>query len=1734
MATRLHKNSRRMYSWWWDSHISPKNSKWLQENLTDMDSKVKAMIKLIEEDADSFARRAEMYYKKRPELMKLVEEFYRAYRALAERYDNATGVLKQAHKTMSEAFPNQMPMLLGDDSETDTQTPEKDDAGKRNGGYSEESDSVTNRFDSIKSRRGLNFNEVDDSSSEEIHRLEKEIQTLKESLAKLETEKVIGQDEYQKSQKQLSIIHEELSKAQTSSSGLNERADRAEGQVQSLREVIDKLNEAKEASLLQYEQCLEKISNLERDLSDSKEKTEELTNQATIAETDVQSVKQELASVELEKTAAFGQYTEALEKISALDAKLLVAQEDSRRFKEQAEKAESEVESLKQALHKTKEEKEVAALNYQQCLETISSLQLNIHCLEEEINKLKSEIENNVEKLKDAEEKRLLLEQSNQSLHSELESAAMKMSSQGHELTEKQDELGRLWASLQEERIRFVEAETAFQTLQHLHSKTQEEMRYVSLELQNKLRLLSDFETQNESLRDDVQKMLEENKSLNDLNSSSAVSIKNMQGEVLGLREVKEKLEGEVEVRVDERNALQQEIYCLKEEMNVFNEKHQTILSQIDAVGFKPDSLESSVRELQDENLGLKENIERETSEKIALLEKLEILEKLLEKNALLENSLLKLGSELEEARTNIKVLEESIESLLVEKSAIIDEKTVLMTQLKETTENLQKLSEKNTFLENSLSDAHDELDGLKDKLIKLEDSCQLLQNEKSELINEKGNLKSQVEITQQRLEDLQKLYAELEEKSQALEKERHVALSKVLEIQVSLDAEKQEHSLFAKRSETQATIMQSRINLLEEECQLKRGELDEEIEKSMDSQIEIFVLKKSAQELKQKSQGLLIECHKLMEASKSSEKLISELELQNLEKQAEAESFSEQLKIFRTGLYQLLKVLEIEVGNEDGEKIGRDQTSLNRVVSKLEDLKSDLYLTRDENKRLAVEISVFFALLRQLSIELKILEKEKQDVDKELSDRNEQLSVLHIETRELLHTNKELHYQMKERDQKEEELMSQIENLNCKLSDIQRAYENLQLESSKTLEEKRLVSVQFLDSEERNHNLEEQNLFVLSEALSMSNISFVYKNFIDDKVMELQKLGEDLDNVHAIKHSLDVKLRTMEETLVFSEVDRLLFKETLKDTEDELRTARSVNEQLGCEILEKKNFLSLKEKELSETGSKLTDLEREKSEFQIAVEALTMENSGLKMAMEDHKKQILNISEDNDDMKKENGRLGEVNMELESELYRVRDEYERSSTRESTLCSQLESSRVDKEIWETEATVFYDKLQASEISKILMEENAHELDGALKSLEDEMVCKDTEIEQLKETVGHVEGENGELRAQLAAYIPALISLNDVVSSLENHTLFNPKDQDTDNHKEKEMETLSDPIESCDKVSEGQTKVDAVSELMDLQTRLRVVEQAIFQMESVATQRNIDTDAKLAAAMKQIEDLVSKTSSDKLNHEPSSEISEMENGLMTKDIMLDQVYGISKKENADTDYDLPVSRRNSEGDEIKAVKEKNRNTSSEIFFEKEMSVVDKQEISRRFSSSRREIGKRRILERLDSDVQKLMNVQITVQDLKTKMMITEKRGKRKTLVDWDTLKEQLEESEATMQQLIEQNAKLVKNIEEKTLPSDWKSIDFDENRETKRSRVIDQARKLSEKIGRLQLEVQKIQFVLLKVEDQKESKGKTTRISEFKRRVLLSDYLYGNGKSSSQKQKNMKFCGCVQPPTKGD
>ncbi|CBI28730.3 unnamed protein product, partial [Vitis vinifera] len=1045
MASLSHPDSRRKYSWWWDSHISPKNSKWLQENLTDMDAKVKQMIKLIEEDADSFARRAEMYYKKRPELMKLVEEFYRAYRALAERYDHATGALRQAQRTMAEAFPNQVPFLTddspaGSSAEAEPHTPEmppavraffepdelqKDALGlssshfhavKRNGAFTEEPDSVSSKkglkqlndlfgsgdapniakFAEGRARKGLNFHDADEK--------ERNVQN---------TDKV--------------------SRAQEDSKGLNERAGKAENEVQTLKEALTKLEAERETSLLQYQQCLERISDLERTISHS--------------------------------------------------------QEDAGKLNERASKSEVEAAALKQDLARVESEKEGALLQYKQCLEKISDLE----------SKLRT----------------------NHSLQFELESLAQKLGAQCEELTEKQKELGRLWTSIQEERLRFMEAETTFQSLQHLHSQSQEELRSLATELQSKGQILKDMETHNQGLQDEVHKVKEENRGLNEFNLSSA---------------------------------------------------------------------------------------------------------KLLEKNALLENSLSDLSAELEGLREKVKALEESYQSLLGEKSILI-----------------------------------------------------------------------------------------------------HV----------------------------------------------------------------------------------------------------------------------------------------------------------------------------NENQQSIVQKLVLVTVLEQLGLEATQLATERNTLDEECRIRSEQFSSLQSETHQLL------------------------------------------------------------------------------------------------------------------------------------------------ESENELNTVRSFADQLNHEIENGRDILSRKETELLEAGQKLSALQDEKAELHKTVEVVKSECDEVKVIREDQEKQILKLSEENDHQKKQNGCL----------------------------------------------------------------------------------------------LNKLEGENGGLKTQLAAYTPTIICLRDSVAALENRTLSHTNLHQADTKDKKDAKLVGHlHVERSQDCSENQIAMvpEGNSDLQDLQTRIKAIEKGLIEMERLALEEHLDTNAKLEAAMKQIEELKSQRSFRRENIQtsrhlnPQQEEEELGDGtcddrkLHTKDIMLDQIsecssYGISRRETAEVD------------DQMLELWE-TTDLNGKIMVEKELGV-DKLEISKRFVEPGQEGNKRKTLERLASDAQKLTNLQITVQDLKKKVQFTEDSRNVKG-IEYDTVKGQLEEVEGAILKLCDSNSKLTKNIEDNSLSDGKPAMELEESRSVRRGRISEQARKGSEKIGRLQLEVQRIQFLLLKLDDEKESKAKT-RISEPKRRVLLRDYLYG-GRRTTHKRKKAHFCSCVQSPTTGD
>ncbi|GER24858.1 kinase interacting (KIP1-like) family protein [Striga asiatica] len=1615
MAKLSHTDSRRMYSWWWDSHISPKNSKWLQENLTDMDSKVKSMIKLIEEDADSFARRAEMYYKKRPELMKMVEEFYRAYRALAERYDHATGVIRHAHRTMSEAFPNQVPLMFGDESpaSADPKTP---DISTPIGEFADESDSFTEKKilkqfnDPIRSvervRRGLIFNEVEEkelsngksqikdksSSKSDKESKSEEILSLKEALARLEAEKEAGLVQYQQSLDKLSQLETVISNTREDFKVLTDHTKEVENEVAILKERITTLEAEKESKLQDYQKSVDKLNE-----------------RANTAEIETESLKGELDKLATEKDAALDRYLQSLETISSLENKLRLAEEDATRFKERARKAESEVETLGQTISKLTEEKEAAAEQYQQCLHMISSLEQKLALANEEAKRLNVEVENGVSKLKTAEEQCLLLERSNQSLNTELELLILKFGTQTQELTEKQKQLGRLWACVQEERLRFVEAETAFQTLQHLHAQTQEELRATASELHNRAQLLKAAESQNRDLQDEFMKVKEENKQLDEFNAASVVSIKDMQNEISSLMQSKGKLEEEVELRLDQRNALQQEIYCLKEELKDLNGKHVSVLDQ--------------VNELQDENSLLKETCQRESGEKAALLEKLAVFEQLLAKNLLLETSLSDLNAELEAVRGKIEELENMCRVLSEEKSTLLEEKCTLASQLDETNKNLETLSKNNTVLENLLSNVHQQLEALMAKSKVLEDSCQLLVEEKSGLMSEKDGLASQLENTRTELDHLGKLYAELEGRCINLEKEKESTLRKVDELNMSLDVERRENASYIKMSETRLNEVEAKVCLLQEDCRQRKVELDQVLDNVIFSEIEIFVLRTTALALKENNCSLLVKNQKLLEESSFSEKKISLLEQKSMEQQSEIRSLTDQVSSLRVGHRQLLGVLDIVDNCAFEDKAEQDQFYVRQLFDKLQTLKESLRKVDEENLWVSVESSVLVACIRQLILDFKILEAVKDKIEHE-----------------------------------KEALLSRVEDLNVKLVDMHR-------EKSETALEKRSLMDNIQHLEGKNNILEEENYVLYSKLLALENLTLIFKFFADEKTVVFREIWDDCNKLHHMNAALTGKLSSTEEKLEESKVENLKLNERLQKTEEEIKFAVTDRDQLSVEIENGKKLLNEMALRLQEAEEKIILVEKQKLELNESVESLKVDYNEVKTACTRQENYILKLSADNEHLRKENNLLTDASQKLEADLQKIQDEHELKKVQEEISSAELQKKMNEINELEIQAADVFGKLQCLMVSQLLYEQKFRELNDA---------C-----------LGYMD-QNNELKTQLAAYGPEILLLKECISSLENQTDIHIKFPNPEN------EDLQDANNS----NKSRHLSGGAADLHELTVRLQAITKAASELKDHMLHENTDLHSKLLDTTKQLESLQSENGHSWRNRRvPTSEIIEDENTLLTKDIVLDQVSDGSSKKITET---VDFHRRE---------------------------PIEKQKITflppDKLEMSKRSNGSLKVLERLDSDVQKLANLQITVKDLKRKLEATEKGKRGKAVVECEALKGQLEEADSAVTKLLELNGRLMKSVDDRSFSSE-KSTSFDFENEGGAARVSRSARRMSEKIGRLQMEVQRLQFVLMKMDDVKNG------MWEGKRRVLLKDYLYGRATGQGQRRKKTRFCACVQ------
>nr|XP_043610622.1 protein NETWORKED 3A [Erigeron canadensis] len=194
--------------WWWfdsQSNSIPRKSPWLHSTLAELDEKTEAMLKLIEEDADSFAKRAEMYYKKRPELINIVEDLYRAHRSLAEKYDQVKFDSGSRNITPWTSCP--LPLSKFRTSQLIKESEKSYDSYSESFDYdydSGDTDSVV--VDDLEQDQDTHYDqevvvdvknvdlEVDPFNEEEIMKLREEVERLKEE-NKVQKEQLAQKDE---------------------------------------------------------------------------------------------------------------------------------------------------------------------------------------------------------------------------------------------------------------------------------------------------------------------------------------------------------------------------------------------------------------------------------------------------------------------------------------------------------------------------------------------------------------------------------------------------------------------------------------------------------------------------------------------------------------------------------------------------------------------------------------------------------------------------------------------------------------------------------------------------------------------------------------------------------------------------------------------------------------------------------------------------------------------------------------------------------------------------------------------------------------------------------------------------------------------------------------------------------------------------------------------------------------------------------------------------------------------------------------------------------------------------------------------------------------------------------------------------------------------------------------------------------------------------------------------------
>ncbi|XP_074556121.1 protein NETWORKED 1A-like [Curcuma longa] len=1225
-----------------------------------------------------------------------------------------------------------------------------------------------------------------------------------------------------------------------------------------------------------------------------------------------------------------------------------------------------------------------------------------------------------------------------------------------------------------------------------------------------------------------LKKLEEENNRLNEQSLSSAVEMLNLQDEIIFLKDSIAKLNDELEIcREDRRESLQEheEVLCMQK-----LEQSREKLQEMELIKL---SLEEEIINLQDEIVFLKsiqeklgEELERCRGEKEVLkielcqlkddrknsaqrhrilqeqiravtveMEDLQAMIKDLkdgnndlketiknhrkiqsmsEQNAILEASLSDANEELEALREKIKILEKRYENLSRRIFLDRDEKDVLLSHMDVAAQNIEKLLGRNTFLENSLSDVNAELNILKGNFKIIDECCRSLHGQKYSLLPEKDTLQTkslvQVERISWSLRNLVNGYTELEGKCSNLEIEKASALQYVAELQEFLRLEKEKHRSLIHSSKDQLSALENQLHLGEQQCWKMEEELEVEQQMVINGQIEIFILQRCLHELKQKCIT--------KEKEKKSEKL-------------------------RGWILQITSMLEIDLkcGSLDDAK---EEFLLQLILHEVRRLINSISEAHEEKQILILEKSVVVTLLQQFGLYVADLRGEVLACNRETQSRERDLTVL-------IEKNKQLEEELQSSNQREELLKDEADILFRQLSQLQEAHRKSQRQTTRMVEENQLLAKKLNAVTIKKDNLEEETNFLLAEIMTLDYLCVSLKSYLAETGLEMKLVSDERDylckaqdeliqeimQVHRKVNMLELENKQLE--LSFTNLNEC--RRCLSRLHNDMNMARNVInacENLNLQTRTENNLLLDKDMELQQEKQIVQQLQVARNIEEPKIKAV--EAKVVKQEME------------------KNDNCG-IEKDYQAEI--------------SSLLNSIQSATVS-------VTFFRDKV----IEQILQCESIQR--NAMlhrKALHDEIMIRDETVNQLKEKVNSLEVDNRRLNKEVNTYMSILETFLDDINILEEQTQSLGKYHPSPSNQGKQGNQVSHMYKKQE-ISQAYCARSqlGILELCNLKAKIRALQKIVKDTRSLLELERLDSNASLEAAWHEIEALRSKDNSD-------NDCRKKKYGKIMRDIELDIVLNASslpaqlkdihshegrKRENVkETFYQRLELWGTTENDSSKQkqkspilIEEVERiHASNELVSEKELGI-DKLEEPKKSEIESDHERNQMAMERLCSNAQRLLALQASIQELHKKMEALEKINN--TTLEFDAVKIQLQEAEATISKLVDLNSKLTNKAGDLSESNnEVREIKKDAGSRIRRQ-ISDRAEKVSEKIGKLELELQKVQLQVLKIEE--ENSIRKTKIVE-KSGILLKEYIYGKREVRKKKRGS---CRCMRPKTKGD